>query len=110
MSEIANSNLSEEAKAEIRSVPSMIYFGVPTIEAVLMRSLGVPRSISVAMGNRFKVEAVDAEPVPRLQKARAWLERSTAETWQEVANESKLPMGGRRMRDVWHIITGNQPL
>lgn len=108
MSEIADANLSEEVKAAIRSVPSMIYFGVPTIEAVLMRSLGVPRSISVAMGNRFIVEATDAEPAPRLQKARAWLERSSAETWQEVANESNLPMDGKRMQDVWRIITGNQ--
>lgn len=110
MSEIADANLSEEAKAAIRSVPSMIYFGVPTIEAVLMRSLGVPRSISVAMGNRFTVEATDAESAPRLQKARAWLERSSAETWQEVANESNLPMDGKRMRDAWRIITGNQTL
>lgn len=110
MSELAYANLPDEAKAAIRSVPSMIYFGVPTIEAVLMRSLGVPRSISVAMGKRFTVEAEEAEPAPRLQKARAWLERSSAETWQEVANESNLPMDGKRMRDVWRIITGNQPL
>ncbi|MDQ7789485.1 MAG: hypothetical protein RDU41_05460, partial [Clostridia bacterium] len=110
MSELADANLSEEAKAAIRSVPSMIYFGVPTIEAVLMRSLGVPRSISVAMGKRFTVEAKEAEPAPRLQKARVWLERSSAETWQEVASESNLPMDGKRMRDAWRIITGNQPL
>lgn len=109
MSEIADANLSKEAMAAIRSVPSMIYFGVPTIEAVLMRSLGVPRSVSVAMGRKF-TEATDAEPAPRLQKARAWLERSSAETWQEVAKESNLPMDGRRMREVWRIITGNQPL
>lgn len=109
MSEITDANLSEETKAAIRSVPSMIYFGVPTIEAVLMRSLGVPRSISVAMGKRF-AEVTDAEPVPRLQKARAWLEQSSADTWQEAAIESNHPMNGRRMRDVWRIITGNQHL
>jgi len=110
MSELADASLSKEARAEIRSVPSMIYFGVPTIEAVLMRSLGVPRSISVAMGNRFAGEANEAEPAPRLQKARTWLEQSSAETWQEVASNSNLAMNGKRMRDVWHIITGNQPL
>lgn len=109
MSGLADANLSDEAKAAIRSVPSMIYFGVPTIEAVLMRSLGVPRSISVAMGKRFTDEATESEPVPRLQKARAWLERSSAETWQEIARESNLPMDGKRMQDAWRIITGNQP-
>ncbi|GKT09450.1 DEAD/DEAH box helicase [Desulforhabdus sp. TSK] len=110
MSQLADEKLSEEAKAAIRSVPSMIYFGVPTIEAVLMRSLGVPRSISVAMGKRFTTEAKETEPAPRLQKARVWLERTSSETWQEVANESSLPMDGKRMRDVWRIITGNQLL
>ena len=109
MAEIADENLSEEDKAAIRSVPSMIYFGVPTIEAVLMRSLGVPRSISVAMGRRF-TEVTDTEPIPRLQKARAWLEQSSAETWQEVASESNLPINGRHVQDVWRIINGNQPL
>jgi len=110
MSVLADADLSEEAKAGIRSVPAMIYFGVPTIEAVLMRSLGVPRSISVGMGRRFAGEEKKAEPAPRLQKARAWLERSSTETWQEVAGESNLSMDGKRLRDAWCIITGNQPL
>ena len=48
MSGLADADLPEATKAEIRSVPSMIYFGVPTMDAVLMRSLSVPRSISVA--------------------------------------------------------------
>ncbi len=108
MSGIADADLSDETRAAIRSVPSMIYFGVPTIEAVLMRSLGVPRSISVAMGKRFTLEATDAEPAPCLQKARAWLERSSDKTWEEAASESKLPMDGKRMRDAWRVITGNQ--
>jgi hypothetical protein len=110
MSGITDADLPEEAKVAIRSVPSMIYFGVPTIEAVLMRSLGVPRSISVAMGKRFSVEATDTEPAPRLQKARTWLECSPAETWKEVVNESNLTLDGKRMQDAWRVITGNQPL
>jgi hypothetical protein len=87
----------------------MIYFGVPTFEAVLMRSLGVPRPISVALGKRFTVEETGAAPAPRLQKARAWLEQSSDTTWQEAAYESNLSMDGKRMRDAWRIITGNQP-
>jgi hypothetical protein len=48
--------------------------------------------------------------MPRLQKARIWLEQSSTEIWQEVASESDLPMDGRRIRNVWRIINGNQPL
>ena len=91
-------------------MPDMIYFGVPTMDAVLMRSLSVPRSISVALGERFVSEPQHSEPAPRLQKARAWLEQSSPELWQEVARERNLPMDGKRMRDAWRIITGTQPL
>ena len=107
MSNLADANLSDERKAEIRSVPSMIYFGVPSVEAVLMRSLGVPRCVSVALGQRFAVEATKDEHVPRLQKARIWLEQSSPETWQEVAKQTDLAMDGKRVRDAWRIITGN---
>ena len=110
MSNLTNTDLTAETWAAIRSVPAMIYFGVSTIEAVLMRSLGVPRSISVALGKRFEAETKATEPAPRLQKARTWLERSSAETWQKAASESNLPMDGHRMRDAWRIISGNQPL
>ncbi|MDR1870951.1 MAG: DEAD/DEAH box helicase [Deltaproteobacteria bacterium] len=111
MSELADANLSDDVKDSIRSAPSMIYFGVPTIEAVLMRSLGVPRLISVAMGNRFRLDATDSLRAPRLQKARAWLEQSLTETWREVAEESNIQhMDGERMRDAWRVISGNHTL
>jgi len=107
MSGLEDADLSEEAKAQIRSVPSMIYFGVPTVEAVLMRSLGVPRSISVAMGSRFASEEDKAEVAPRLQKARTWLERTSPDIWREIVQASNLPMDGKRMQDAWLIITGD---
>ncbi|MBS3986289.1 MAG: DEAD/DEAH box helicase [Selenomonadales bacterium] len=107
MSKIADADLSAHDKAAIRAVPSMIYYGVPTLEAVIMRSLGVPRSISVAMGERFIQEA-PAAATPRIQRARAWLEQSSAVTWQQVAKDANLAMDGTRMRAVWGIITGSR--
>ena len=100
-------DLSAEEQAEIRSVPSMIYFGVPTVEGVLMRSLGVPRSVSVQLGQRFAMENNKDEHIPRLQKARRWLEESSPETWQEVADQAGLMMDGQRVCDAWRIITGH---
>ena len=97
----------EELTAEFHSIPSMIYFGVPTIEAVLMRSLGVPRSISKELGQQFARETEKDNQVPRLQKARIWLENSPPETWQEAAIQSSMPMDGKRVHDAWSIITGH---
>ncbi|MBS3985140.1 MAG: hypothetical protein KGZ66_06020, partial [Selenomonadales bacterium] len=68
---------------------------------------GVPRSISVAMGERFIQEA-PAAATPRIQRARAWLEQSSAVTWQQVAKDANLAMDGTRMRAVWGIITGSR--
>jgi hypothetical protein len=107
MSDLKYEDLSEEAKTEIRSVPSMIYFGVPTVEAVLMRNLNVPRSISVALGEQFKNEITEKEAMPRIQKAREWLENSPAKTWQNAAAESGISMNGNRLREAWRIISGN---
>jgi hypothetical protein len=108
MAGLADAELTNDAKAEIRSVPSMIYYGVSTVEAVLMRSLGVPRSVSVPLGRRFQEETDKNDATPRLQKARKWLAESSAEVWQQVARESSLTMDGKRMRAAWRIITGDQ--
>ena len=64
-------------RADIRSVPSMINYGVLTDEAVLMRGFGVPRSVSVSLGGRFRQAAPGAAPAPHIQQARAWLARQS---------------------------------
>lgn len=104
---IKDVKVSDEEKVEILSIPSMIYYGVSSVEAVLMRSLGVPRSISVALGQRFVAEATKDEGVPRLQGARIWLEKSSPATWQEAAKQTGLAMDGKRICDAWRIITGS---
>lgn len=106
MSGLDEAELSDEARAEIRMVPSKIYFGVPTTEAVVMRSLGVPRSVSVSLGQRFQQAEGANTAEPRIQRARKWLAECSDETWKEVARESNLSMDGKRMRQVWRIVTG----
>lgn len=105
MSGLAAEDLAK-GDAGIRSVPSMIYYGVPTVDAVLMRSLGVPRSVSVAMGSRFAQEVQDPEGEPRIHGARKWLESSSVDTWRKASKESGVTIDGGRIQDVWRIITG----
>ncbi|MFP4166827.1 MAG: DEAD/DEAH box helicase [Opitutales bacterium] len=108
MSGLSQSELSDEANAEIRSIPSMIYFGVPTVEAVIMRNLGVPRSLSQAFGSKFRAEGdADNKTVPRIQEARLWLNEASAEKWQTMASESGVRMSGDHLKKAWNVITGN---
>lgn len=110
MSGFSEADLSDEAKAEIRSIPSMIYFGVPTVEAVIMRNLGIPRSLSKSFGARFQEEKPSASGLPRIQSARQWLNNASPETWQSIATQSGVRMSGDRLKKAWKIITGNHVL
>jgi superfamily II DNA/RNA helicase len=106
LSGLADTQLSLAEKEAIRCVPSMIYFGVPTVEAVLMRSLGVPRSLSVKLGEQFIQSENVKEKIPRIQKARSWLDKTPESTWQTAAEQAGITMRGERLQQIWHIITG----
>jgi hypothetical protein len=108
MSGLDKADLPPDARADIRSVPSMIYYGVPTVDAVLMRSLGVRRSLSVGLGNRFRQQVSAGVSAPRLQQARTWLAATSDALWQQASQEAESPMDGRRIRRVWEIVTGSE--
>lgn len=106
ISGIADFKLTDAEKETIRFIPSMIYYGVPTVDAVLMRTLGVPRSVSVNLGNQFQQGENSGDQMPRIQKARQWLENASSDVWQTAVDESKASISGERMQKAWHIITG----
>jgi hypothetical protein len=106
LSGLADAQLSPAEKEAIRCVPSMIYFGVPTVEAVLMRSLGVPRSLSVKLGEQFVQNENTEDKMPRIQKARSWLDKTPVGTWQTAAEQAGITMRGERLQQVWRTITG----
>jgi len=77
----------------------------------LMRSLGVPRSISVELGKQYTAENKSGNASrPRLQNARAWLDNSGVAIWSESAKKSNLTISGKRLYDAWRIITGKSLL
>jgi superfamily II DNA/RNA helicase len=107
LSGLADAEIPAAEKDAIRFIPSMIYYGVPTVDAVLMRSLGVPRSVSVELGNQFAVENQEnAATRPHRQSAREWLEKNDASIWRTAAEKAILPISGDRLYAAWRIITG----
>jgi hypothetical protein len=105
LSGLANADISPEEKDVIRFIPSMIYYGVSTVDAVLMRSLGVPRSVSMELGSQFAAENTTVSR-PRCQSARKWLEKSGVAIWRTAAEKAKLPIKGDSLYAAWRIITG----
>lgn len=95
--------LDKRTQLEIRSIPAMIYFGVNTVEGVVMRNIGVPRSIANLLGERFKQES--SEEMPSITKARNWLRKIDEGVWNEcVLPHSRL--SGGEYKKIWEIMNG----
>lgn len=96
--------LDVRSQLELRSVPAMIYFGVNTLEGVVMRNLGVPRSIANSLGTIYKDETKNT--VPKIHDARTWLKNTDVQIWDRCAPKySKLT--GDEYHKIWQIINGN---
>lgn len=95
--------LDKRSQLEIRSIPSMIFFGVNSIEGVVMRNLGVSRSIANSLGERFRQETGDE--TPSLIKARSWLKEIDERIWEQcVPSGSRL--NGPEYKKIWQIMNG----
>lgn len=99
-------NLSEDEKRTINSLPAMIYYGVPTEEAVLMRMNGVPRTVAQPLGEMFKQREgrLSRESVTR---AAEFVRGLSPADWQAAISKDA-PMTGDDYRKVWGILTGNE--
>lgn len=97
------SKLPPDVQKTVNNLPAMLYHGVNTEEAVMMRMNSVPRTIAIALGEQF---ANAAEPSQRtVRGARAFLRDLTTETWQSSApHRSKLT--GEDYRNVWLRLSG----
>ncbi|WP_191566575.1 DEAD/DEAH box helicase [Metabacillus idriensis] len=96
--------LNAEEKLQIRNLPSMIYYGVNSSEAVLMRSSNIPRSIASEMGRIFKENHDLSEA--STTKATSWLKELTDEQWERVSANKKLT--GSEYKKVWNVLNGQQ--
>jgi superfamily II DNA/RNA helicase len=95
--------LSKREQYEIRSVPAMIYFGVDTLEGVVMRNIGVPRSIAKKMGESFKQSTGDE--IPTITRARNWLKEFEFKAWDECRPQDS-DLSGEDYRKIWQISNG----
>ena len=104
---LAGVNLTELSADEVeafRSVPAMMFYGVPTVQGVLMRTLAVPRSVAVSMGDRFKAEDTPG-PAPRLQRAGTWVEAQPSTVW-ESSKPPGATLSGEDYRRIWRVLNG----
>jgi len=103
------STLQPEEQEAFRTLPAMVYYGCSTIEGVLLRSLCVPRSICVELGQFFKSTSITVQKdATSLAKARRWLSEVDIQVWNDAAKSRKLT--GQDCRNLWLILNGREPI
>ena len=97
--------LPVETRRKINALPAMIYHGVRTEEAVLMRMNAVPRSVAESLGRLYRSLAHEDESRYTVGNAREFL-RGLDEVGWERARPANSRLSGARFKRVWSVLSG----
>lgn len=95
---ITASGLSEEERARLANLPSQVFYGVATDEAIALRLLGVPRRAAAPLARVLNLDVTASLPTIR-QRLAALTERD----WHQA-----LGAVGSTYRKAWQIMDGAQ--
>jgi hypothetical protein len=105
---IDTSGLTDEQREQFRSLPAMVFYGCSTVDGVLMRTLGVPRGLAVALGEQFRQAAGEMLHGTTLARARTWLEDAPTQIWENARRPGD-QLYGKDYRNVWRVLNGHEP-
>ena len=96
--------LGEDQLRKINNLPAMLYHGVRTEEAVLMRMNSVPRSIAESLGVEYSKKAA---PEDRFSSTAAsvFLQSLKTKDWEQAKPKGS-HMTGRDYQSVWMRLSG----
>jgi len=95
---ITTTELDEEARSRLSNLPSQVYYGVATDEAVSLRLLGVPRRAAPRLAEALRLTWEDSLPAIRQR-----LENLPEQVWSEALGRE-----GAIYRKAWMILDGAQ--
>ena len=97
----------ETSGAAARNIPAMVYYGVDTDAAILMRMNSVPRSVAGRIGEAYAEEMEGAGGDLRSaggREVREWLSGLGDDEWEVAGGEG---IGGRECKMVWSRLSGH---
>ena len=97
--------LSEIELRRINSLPAMIYHGVRSEDAILMRMNSAPRSAAEALGRRYRDHTNGDEARYSVRKAREFLMDLNSDEWDRV-RPPNATLSGAGYERVWKILSG----
>lgn len=93
--------LSDES-SDTEHIPSFVFYGVSSWEAVLMRMGGVPRGLAQKLGS---IWATEKHAPSSFQELRSWISQLPDEHWRTAAPEDGHLSGGDASL-VWQVLSG----
>ena len=98
--------LSEPERFRINVLPAMVYHGVRSEDAVLMRMNSAPRSTAEELGTLYRNEFDgDSEDRYSVRRAREFLKGLEADGWSRARPEYA-HLSGRDYKRIWEILSG----
>jgi len=83
----------------------MVYHGVKTEEAVLLRMNALPRSIAESFGKILKENMSKTDY--SVQEARQFLKKADDSKWNKASQKYSNILTGSEYRRIWRILSGN---
>ncbi|MEC7277974.1 MAG: DEAD/DEAH box helicase [Bdellovibrionota bacterium] len=97
--------LSESEKRKINLMPSMIYHGVNSEDAVLMRMNNTPRSISENLSKGLRGFSGEKNVTSRV--ARDYIKSLNESDW-DAARPTGAKLSGRDYKEIWELLAGEK--
>ena len=98
-------SLSEAEHRRINALPAMIYHGVRTEDAVLMRMNAAPRSVAENLGKLYRETVGEDDGRYSVVQAREFLKSLSDGEWRRARPESSALSGGGYRR-LWRVLSG----
>lgn len=98
-------NLEDTQKRQINTLPAMIYHGVNTAGAVLMRMNSVPRCVATDLGNLYQEYKGKESDRFSVSEARQFLVELSERDWEKV-RPPKAALSGSGFKSVWEVLSG----
>ncbi len=98
-------SLSVDERRRINALPAMIYHGVRTEDAVLMRMNYAPRSVAVSLGELYREETGAADGRYSVVSARGFLKSLSDSDWHSVRPEGSA-LTGNGYKRLWEVLSG----
>lgn len=92
----------EGALEEVGHIPSLIFYGVRSREAALLRMAGVPRIAAEGLAGRWRELEPDASSFPAVRR---WVDELPVEAW-DAAVAGREAVSGSDARAVWTALAG----